>query len=650
VAILLVVIGLALAAMLEANQAMRERGRSIQAEQDAREKLWNSYLSQARGARMGPQAGHRFESLQALQSAARLRPSLELRNEATACLTLADLNLIKTLTGISNAPVMVDANFELYACAQSDGRIEIRRTADDQFEFSLPARGSQVRRVHRFSVNGQFLPVSYSDGMTLVWDLKGRRAILRLHAQGSLYCLDFTQDCQRLAVALTNGDVCVYETATGQRLQRFSVSILELRLKVSPDGSQVALFSETQKEVRLVELSSGQLLASLPHAAEIRGAAWDPSGQILATACDDFNIYVWKPPERRPVMSFSGHQSACVDVVFQPQGQLLASSSWDGTTRLWDLATERQVVSLAQTGEELLFSADGQHLAFRRLDNSFRICEVASSRACRFLHEPSLAPGQNGQGRVPNGPSAVAFNPQEDLLASASYDGVRLWDTVTGHELAHIPGARTFSVFFSSDGKHLRACGDDGLLDWSRAKAWTKAELDAGKPETVLEGRCRRACASLNDEECAVIKGEEVRLLHCGRSLAGPHDMNWIALSPDSQYVAASTWSPFGVRLWNAHTGEKVFDLPFGPSRTVAFNPDSRWLVTGGEDAYCFWDVSSGQPGRRVPRNDADGLQAPLVSAGMDNLWPSPCPGLKLNSWMPPASWNWFGWRALSHK
>jgi hypothetical protein len=43
--ILLVVIGLALAAILEANQAMRERGRALQAEQHAREKPWNSYLS-----------------------------------------------------------------------------------------------------------------------------------------------------------------------------------------------------------------------------------------------------------------------------------------------------------------------------------------------------------------------------------------------------------------------------------------------------------------------------------------------------------------------------------------------------------------------------------------------------------------------------
>ncbi|SPE54324.1 putative Histidine kinase [Verrucomicrobia bacterium] len=608
----LVVIGLALAAILEANQATRQGLRAVRAEQDAREKLWNSYLSQARGARAGPQAGHRFDSLHALTNAASLRPSPELRNEAAACLTLADLRVTKTLSAFSNAPVMADANFERYARAKPRGDLELRRTADDEFLFELPPQGGEVRMIHRFSPNGRFLPVTYADGMTTVWDLSDRRPILRLPAEGSLCCLDFTPDNQRLVAALTNGCVGLYELGTGRQLQSLSSSIPELRLRVSPDGSQIALFSESQHETRILDLPSGRVITSLPHRAGVRGVAWHPNGRTLATACDDFDVYVWRPPERRPVMSFSGHQSSCTDVAFHPGGQLLASSSWDGTTRLWDLASNRQVVSLAETGPKLCFSADGQYLAFLAPDDSLRICDVAARRVCRFLHEPDSAPDENDRPRVANGPSGVSFNADEKLLASGSYDGVRLWDTTTGLELAHLPAARTFSVFFSLDGKQLLACGQDGLVRWSRAGAWTNADLDTAKSETLLEGPCRRACPSFTDEECAVIKGEEVRLLRSGRNLPGPPDMNWIAMSPDSQYVAASTWRPFGVRLWEAQTGRKVFDLPFGPSKTIAFSPDSRWLVTGGEEEYCFWDVHNGQPGRRLPRRDANGLHGPF--------------------------------------
>src|SRR5262249_13264191 len=48
----------------------------------------------------------------------------------------------------------------------------------------------------------------------------------------------------------------------------------------------------------------------------------------------------------------------------------------------------------------------------------------------------------------------------------------------------------------------------------------------------------------------------------------------------------------------------------------VAFTPDSRWLVTGAGNEFCFWDVRTGQPGRRIARHDtADFLGALSFSA-----------------------------------
>ena len=88
VVILLVVIGLALAAVMQASRAVQERARAMQAEQDGREKLWKSYGDQARARRASPQAGRRFESLEALKNAALMRPSLQLRNDAIASLAL----------------------------------------------------------------------------------------------------------------------------------------------------------------------------------------------------------------------------------------------------------------------------------------------------------------------------------------------------------------------------------------------------------------------------------------------------------------------------------------------------------------------------------------------------------------------------------
>jgi hypothetical protein len=50
-------------------------------------------------------------------------------------------------------------------------------------------------------------------------------------------------------------------------------------------------------------------------------------------------------------------------------------------------------------------------------------------------------------------------------------------------------------------------------------------------------------------------------------------------------------------------------DFGQGATVNIGFSPDSRWLITGEGDAYRFWDVESGEPGRRISRKDsADGF------------------------------------------
>src|SRR5262245_45792629 len=138
VVILLLVIALALVAMLQADRAGRERARAVQAEQEARERLWRSYEAQARSARASTQAGHRFESLEALRNAALIRPSLELRNDAIASLTVADLRLALSLPPIPHVAVAMDGTFERYAILDQQGRIQIRRCADEEVLLELP--------------------------------------------------------------------------------------------------------------------------------------------------------------------------------------------------------------------------------------------------------------------------------------------------------------------------------------------------------------------------------------------------------------------------------------------------------------------------------------------------------------------------------
>jgi serine/threonine protein kinase len=95
-------------ATLNWRRAERNLVRAERAENDATEKLWQNLLSQARAHRWSGRSGRRFDGLHALAEAAGIaresklssERNLELRNEAVACLALADVRVGKQWNGL----------------------------------------------------------------------------------------------------------------------------------------------------------------------------------------------------------------------------------------------------------------------------------------------------------------------------------------------------------------------------------------------------------------------------------------------------------------------------------------------------------------------------------------------------------------------
>src|SRR6185436_110409 len=93
---------------------------------------WRSYLAQARAQRLSGAQGRRAESLRAIAGAARMRPSLELRNEAIASLALTDIGPpVRVRSG--GGPfegVVLDSFFTRYAVLQETGGVKIHSLKD----------------------------------------------------------------------------------------------------------------------------------------------------------------------------------------------------------------------------------------------------------------------------------------------------------------------------------------------------------------------------------------------------------------------------------------------------------------------------------------------------------------------------------------
>ncbi len=144
-----------------ARQADAERLKTQKASQAAVERLWTSYLAQARANRWSHRPGQRFDSLTALSNAAAIRPTLELRNEAIAALALPDVRVLRYWPLNPPVPLFAglafDATVERYARAYPDGQIAICRAQDDVQLLRLPGFGPWHEAGLCFSPDGRFL-------------------------------------------------------------------------------------------------------------------------------------------------------------------------------------------------------------------------------------------------------------------------------------------------------------------------------------------------------------------------------------------------------------------------------------------------------------------------------------------------------------
>jgi len=326
----------------------------------------------------------------------------------------------------------------------------------------------------------------------------------------------------------------------------------------SPDGRLVVVARGSSAEI--VDLPSGAIVGELRgHSGPVLGAAFNPKGDLIVSAGSDMTARLWNWRKQRTVLRLVGHTAPLTTAQFDPSGQFVVTTTEDNPA-------PHCRANLVQSAQRI----------FPGEDYTARVWSVATGA----LEAPVLMGHCMLSARVGPGIPFKPFSPDGRFVPFITTEGrapeyPQVWDVTAGRARVLDKAEWFGDAVFSPDGK-LIATVSGGTTVTAKGGTVAVRNLDSGTEIAQLD--------------------EEI----------GAGSLNAMTFSRDSKQIATAN-EDYKVRLWRLpeQEGDKQnrklsprLELfgHVGQVRSVAFDPDGDFLLTGSDDGTArVWEVTTGK-------------------------------------------------------
>ena len=256
---------------------------------------------------------------------------------------------------------------------------------------------------------------------------------------------------------------------------------------------------------------------------------------------------------------------------FSPDGKTIASASYDGTVKLWDSATGKEIKTFEATSnriDSIAFFPDGKTIITASNYGTVKFWDITTGKEIKTYKFKN--PEENPR-------SSIKLSSDGKIITLTSFDGtVKQWDSDTGKEITN------FQASF----------GMDGSLVSSDAK------IIVFRPNNGFDGRFK-----LWDS----ITGKEIKTLEkYAKGLYSP-----IGLSPDSKTIALAS-PDNSLKLLDIATGKEIKTFKINSSLgapEVSFSPDGKTIALPSPSAVKLLDIETEKEIKTFKINSISGVR-----------------------------------------
>jgi RNA polymerase sigma factor (sigma-70 family) len=495
----------------------------------------------------------------------------------------------------------------------------------------VPAYGA--RPTVALSPDGRLLAVPTRSTVN-IWDTETGEVRSTLQGERSRvwYGLAFSPDSKTLVTAWADDDerdavASFWDTATGKPAAtptRFRVSLAAMQdLHYSPDGRRLIIPGGCF--VRVWDIEKGQeVLQQDAHVYGVTCLAFTPDGQSIISGggatpsppiginCSTIHVWDAKTGQQRQVMV--AHRWSTYHVKVRPDGRTIVSCGADGSVRMYDLTTGKELRRGLLDQEPDAMREMKHQILQMELSPDGRTATTLCSGPSSLLHTWDLDSGRILFHRPHTGQvHSCIFTPDARMLVSTHYvedlggDGAAMRsDTLPkGWEKMKAPPRTVVVLEEVTTGRELLTLPQPGKS--SQVLALTPdgqcilTSTFAPEPRPVFQGP-----STLRLWELATGKQ---RLAITSARGGYDHDFARMAVAPDGRTLA-TVRSDYIIQLWDLATGKELLRRPGhdAPTYCMAFSPDGKRLATGhGDSQILVWDVAEAY--KRRPRPDVAGAR-----------------------------------------